>query len=241
MEQSQLGNQLDQSSLAHNRAVLRYGKANRDAYIQAANLMERSLAGPDRNELTRLRVAFAVLSANCPFQSSVDALAYVRQVGLANVEESSLARFQCVPVKARACREIASKPIQAFLRQVDETWQEYRERLARETLGLGRAKASFAACLIYPTRADLACVDTWICKVYLGRDSFKSLSRVDYERVEGEVRKIRDKIGFPSTFLAQWCIWNHARGDKPGQVTFDHSFLSLPGSHKGTESSIPPF
>jgi thermostable 8-oxoguanine DNA glycosylase len=236
--QTVLGSILDDSLRLHKRAILRYGKANRKAYVAAANALVESLGKPGSPEFesrAKLRIAFAILSANCPFDSSVAALGYASTVGLENVEEKILARFQCVPVKARALREVAAKPLGELLKARGEDWQAYRERLAKENLGLGRAKATFAACLLYPTKADIACVDTWICKVFLGFDAFKSLSRIQYLAVEEEIRKLAGKLRV-STFVAQWIAWDHARG---GTV---NAHAIFPGMHSHNESYQPaPF
>ena len=139
-----------------------------------------------------------------------------------------------VPFKARALRELASRPIRDLMRGRGERWDAYRERLMRTTPGLGRAKAAFAVSLLYPTTADVACLDTWMCKVYLGTDAFKSLGREQYEQVESEVRKVRNALTLPSTFLAQWMIWDHARGGKV------NTHAVFPGMHK-SEAEPPPF
>ena len=101
-------------------------------------------------------------------------------------------------------------------------------RLQKEVLGLGLAKASFAACLLYPLDADLACIDTWIQKVFLGNTGFKSLGLADYLLVESKIRTFANCFGV-STFLAQWLIWDHARGGSANS----HSIF--PGSHKTGE------
>jgi thermostable 8-oxoguanine DNA glycosylase len=236
--QNVLGSILDDSLRLHKRAILRYGKANRKAYVSAAKALVESLGKPGSPEFeqrAKLRVAFAILSANCPFDLSVAALGYASTVGLENVEEKILARFQCVPVKARALRLLAAKPLAEILKARGESWESYRERLAKENLGLGRAKATFAACLLYPRIADIACVDTWICKVFLGFDAFKSLSRGQYLAVESEIRKLAQALRV-STFVAQWIAWDHARGGKV------NSHAIFPGMHAHNDSYKPaPF
>jgi thermostable 8-oxoguanine DNA glycosylase len=90
--------------------------------------------------------------------------------------------------------------------------------------GLGLAKASFAACLLYPLEADLACIDTHIQKVYLGFDRFRSLNHATYCAVEEQIRELAQRVGI-STFLAQWLIWDFSRGTVSSHDIF-------PGGHK---------
>jgi len=97
-------------------------------------------------------------------------------------------------------------------------------RLQKTVLGLGLAKASFTACLLYPLTSDLGCVDTHICKVYLGVQTFKQLSVKNYLLVEAKIRAIALRAGI-NTFLAQWLIWDHTRG-----AMMDHDIF--PGNHK---------
>jgi thermostable 8-oxoguanine DNA glycosylase len=97
--------------------------------------------------------------------------------------------------------------------------------LKRRVKGLGLAKASFAACLLYPLDADLACVDTWIQKVFLGHTGFKSLSLGDYLLVESKIRTYANCFNV-STFVAQWLIWDHARGGAA------NAHAIFPGGHK---------
>lgn len=235
--QAVLGSILDDSLRLHKRAIVRYGKRNRTAYVSAARALVESLGKPSSAEFesrAKLRVAFAILSANCPFDRSVAALGYASTVGLENVEEKVLARFQCVPVKARALRLLAAKPLSELLKARGESWESYRERLAKENLGLGRAKATFAACLLYPTKADIACVDTWICKVFLGFDAFKALSQIQYLAVENEIRKLAKALRV-STFVAQWIAWDHARGGKVNA----HAIFPGMHSHNGSYEPVP--
>lgn len=232
--QGELGGLLQESARLHRKSILKYGRENKRAYVKAARALDSNLKGPERETRIRERIAFAILSANAPFDSTVEALSYAHKVGLGAVEEQTLAKFRMVPFKARAIRELASRPIRDLVRGRGERWDAYRERLMRTTPGLGRAKAAFAVSLLYPTTADVACLDTWMCKVYLGTDAFKSLRREQYEQVESEVRKVRNALALPSTFLAQWIIWDYARGEKV------NAHAVFPGMHK-SEAEPPPF
>jgi thermostable 8-oxoguanine DNA glycosylase len=172
------------------------------------------------------RIAFAILSANAPFEDSVKALnvavkLYEKKQAVKPVD---LVYYKMVPAKAKYLNRLARLSMQSLRRQHGEEWHEYRMRLKSKVLGLGLAKASFAACLLYPLEADLACVDTWIQKVFLGHSSFKSLGVGDYLLVEAKIRTYAVCFGV-STFIAQWLIWDHARGESNSHDIF-------PGSHK---------
>jgi len=225
-KQTQLSFQtvLDDSFKAHERKLLRYMSDNVEVYrVNAAFIT------PDTSnrEAVFTRLAFAILSANSPFEDSVKALNVVLD-SRGDVKPADLTPFKMVPAKCQYVNYIYHKIYTSgqgwYLRWNGETWDEYRERLI-QVKGLGRAKASFAACLLYPLDADLACVDTWIQKVFLGHTGFKSLSKGTYEQVESKIRVYARKFGI-STFLAQWLIWDHARG---GTVN-NHAIF--PGSHK---------
>jgi thermostable 8-oxoguanine DNA glycosylase len=175
------------------------------------------------------RVAFAILSANSPFDDSVKALNVCikkRAAGEA-VAPRDIVWYKQVPAKAKYINALNRMQLQT-LRKLPtmETWHEYRLRLQRMVKGLGLAKASFAAALLYPLEADLACVDTWIQKVFLGHTGFKNLGVADYLTVESKIRTYANCFGV-STFLAQWLIWDFARGGMPS----NHAIF--PGSHKG--------
>ena len=173
------------------------------------------------------RIAFAILSANAPFDDSVKALNVCikkRDAGEA-VKPRDIVWFKQVPAKAKYINALNRLQLSSLTKTTVETWHEYRLRLQRTVKGLGLAKASFAAALLYPLDADVACVDTWIQKVFLGNTGFKSLGLADYLTVEAKIRTFANCFGV-STFLAQWLIWDHARGGTPS------SHAIFPGSHK---------
>ena len=208
---------------SHEKLMLRYMAANVAIYRGFADIVKPSLSD---SEQVFTRVAFAILSANAPFEDSVSALhVVVKHKG--NTQGRALAPYRMVPAKATYCNrlwEICQVEHEALLKQESESWHEYRMRLKWLVGGLGMAKASFAACLLYPDEADLACVDTWVQKVFLGHSAFKQLSVVKYLEVEAWIRSYGVRFGV-STFIAQWLIWDHARGE-----TQAHGFF--PGSHK---------
>ena len=47
-----------------------------------------------------------------------------------------------------------------------EGWTEWRDRLAKKILGLGKAKTSFAIEMLFPLEAQVVCMDTHLFQVY---------------------------------------------------------------------------
>lgn len=188
---------------------------------------------------TRRRFAFAILSANAPWQSSVNALRFAERYAF-DIPPEAMEEFrdmQMVPAKAEYLRALPEgESIRTLLRDSAEPWEEYRERLVRTVRGLGRCKASFACLLLYPTESPLACLDTWMTRVYLGAARFVALSRKDYVAIERRVQRFGAKHGLNGA-LAQWVIWNAARGDDPTSVQASHDIF--PGRHK--DEDVVPF
>jgi len=201
----------------------RYCATNRQRYLGMATLIEPNLHDW-RHVWTR--AAFAILSANATFKVAVAALSYAtKRIGTADPE--ALSAFGMVPQKAKWLNNlpIGARALSTLLRaQSETTWYEYRLRLSRHIGGLGLAKASFCVALLYPTTADVACIDTHMQKVYLGYSAFKTISVKAYLAVEAKVRTLaqRHDVG---TFIAQWMIWDATRGKVE-----DHAIF--PGAHK---------
>jgi len=213
---------LDDAFAQYEKRIVAYMAAHKLEYEIYA--MTITPCNYDRREIY-YRVAFAILSANSPFEDSVKALnvaikAFASGTTLKPVD---LIYYKQVPAKARYLNRLAKMELSALLRG-NETWHDYRLRLKRQVKGLGLAKASFAACLLYPLTADVACVDTWIQKVFLGHTGFKTLGVRDYLHVESKIRTYGACFGI-STFLAQWLVWDFARGSANSHSIF-------PGSHK---------
>jgi len=215
---------LADSFRSHERRMVRYMTENREKYLASARFIDCNVKDQD---FVFSRIAFAVLSANTPFDSSVKALNYVLE-NRGAASRVDIQEFQCFPAKAdfvNALHDACVADHTRFLRKEIESWSTYRYRLQREVKGLGIAKASFAVSLLYPLTADLACIDTWMQKVFLGNTAFKTLGRAAYEIVEAKVRNYARRVGV-GTFIAQWMIWDHARGGMHNE----HAIF--PGSHK---------
>ena len=173
------------------------------------------------------RITFSILSANTPFETSVKGLNYSIACFNAGIDLQGEALSELgaiVPAKADYINALPRNTgIFQYLKR-REGWHVYRMRLKESIKGFGLTKASFAACLLYPTIADLACVDTWLQKVFLGRSGFKTLGQNDYITVENKIRALARSRGI-HTFLAQWLIWDYRRGEAT-----DHDIF--PGAHK---------
>lgn len=211
---------LNDAFAQYERQIVRFMAENKAVYEEFARAITPNLL---KDSDVYSRVAFAILSANSPFEDSVKALNVVMK-HWGRVKPQDIVWYKQVPAKAKYLNALAKIPRFELLRQVNESWHDYRVRLQKIVKGLGMAKASFAACLLYPLDADLACVDTWIQRVFLGHTGFRQLSVTDYLYVEAKIRTFAHCFGV-STFLAQWLIWDHARGSSNSHAIF-------PGSHK---------
>ena len=100
-----------------------------------------------------------------------------------------------------------------FLKQCDESWNEYRRRLVREVKGLGFIKISFFITLVYPA-ADLCCIDRWILRCLgLHANNMPRLSnQIFYQSLENIMRQ-ESKILGVDMFQYQWAIWDCIRFD----------------------------
>ena len=214
---------INEAFASYERSIVAYIAVNRDKYEVFARTIAPNL---ESDAEVYARIAFAILSANAPFEDSVKALnvAVKRFAHSKPVKTEDIIWFKMIPAKAKYLNRLARLDLQSLRKSCAESWHEYRMRLKARVLGLGLTKASFAACLLYPLEADLACVDTWIQKVFLGNSGFKSLGIGDYLLVESKIRTYANCFGV-STFVAQWLIWDHARGSANSHAIF-------PGSHK---------
>lgn len=231
MKQETFTTILNNSFKSHERRMLKYMVENREKYLGFARLIKPNL---DDIEQIYSRIAFAILSANARFDFAVKALNYAVE-NKGRCREVDMMTFTMFPQKAKYCNDawqtIKDQPFNTYLKiYSSESWSQYRYRLQSAFKGLGIVKASFAACLLYPLESDLAVIDTWIQKVFLGNSSFKEIGKAKYEIVEAQIRAYGRKVGV-NTFIAHWMIWNHVRDDKKGHA-MDHNVFPFPGSHK---------
>ena len=195
---------------------------------------------PDLSEPEHIwrRVAFAILSSRERFPSGCSAYQILKGFGsskLASLSPECLSaslkaagivyhrsKAQYLLEMTRAFLEHAGGP---WLKRDMETWPAYAERL-EAIPGLGITKARFLACLLYPMRADLACLDTWITKFFIRKGGI-ALSRTTYTRLERHLSHW-GRVAGVSTFSAQWMVWDCVRGSRQ-----DHSVLAEGGGIHG--------
>ena len=83
-------------------------------------------------------------------------------------------------------------------------WQQFRNRLVKEILGLGIAKVSFALEMIYPNRARVTCMDTHLFQAY-GLDQSKDARR--YLEIENYWLGMCRMWNVPS-YIARCILWD---------------------------------
>ena len=120
------------------------------------------------------------------------------RVGLHNNRTTYISKF---------AKQFFGKPIE-YLRQATETWQEWRNRLVKENLGIGIAKVSFALEMCHPTDCKVVCVDTHIFQMY-GYDQSKNSNK--YEEIESHWLSMCKKYDVPSA-IARAIYWDKKQG-----------------------------
>ncbi len=91
-----------------------------------------------------------------------------------------------------------------FDKGTNEPWQEFRNRIMNEIVGLGLAKSSFAVEMIYPNEAEIVCVDTHIFQAY-GLSQKKDLKR--YSDIEKHWVENSLKKGLPP-YISRCIYWD---------------------------------
>ena len=95
-----------------------------------------------------------------------------------------------------------------YKKSSNESWVEYRDRLKKDTLGLGPAKTSFAIEMCYPNRAKISCLDTHMFQAY-GLDQSKDLKR--YNELEERWIDMCNMWNIPS-YIARCIYWDQKQG-----------------------------
>jgi thermostable 8-oxoguanine DNA glycosylase len=86
----------------------------------------------------------------------------------------------------------------------NETWTTYRNRLVKDITGLGMAKVSFALEMIYPTQAEIVCLDTHLFKAYeLDQNKHKKI----YTQLEDHWVHNSKRKDLPS-YVARCIYWD---------------------------------
>jgi hypothetical protein len=95
-----------------------------------------------------------------------------------------------------------------YRKQGDESWVSYRERLKKDTLGLGAAKTSFALELCYPNTAKLTCLDTHMFQAY-GLDQTRDARQ--YNQLEQRWVDMCSMWAIPP-YIARCLYWDTKQG-----------------------------
>lgn len=105
------------------------------------------------------------------------------------------------------CSKFWSNP--TFYKKADnESWVEYRNRVEASILGLGMAKSSFSIEMMYPTEADITCLDTHLFQLY-GLDQSKNSKK--YEEIERHWVKMCFEYNV-SCYVARCIYWDRKQG-----------------------------
>jgi hypothetical protein len=89
-----------------------------------------------------------------------------------------------------------------YVKQEDETWVEFRDKLVDATLGLGMAKVSFSIEMVYSQTAEVTCMDTHLFQLF-GLDQTKDSKQ--YHAMEQHWIEMC-KMWNVSSYVAR-CIW----------------------------------
>ena len=101
-------------------------------------------------------------------------------------------------------------PSDYLARNSDEGWTEWRDRLAKKILGLGKAKTSFAIEMLFPLEAQVVCMDTHLFQVY-GLNQTKN-SKL-YNDIEADWLERSEKRGV-APYMARCLYWDKNQNRK---------------------------
>ena len=90
----------------------------------------------------------------------------------------------------------------------DGDWQDFRDRLVKNILGLGIAKVSFSLEMIYPNEAKTTCMDTHLFQAY-NLDQSKNATR--YREIEDYWLAMCAMWNVPS-YIARCTLWDRKQG-----------------------------
>lgn len=206
--------------LAKERALCKYLRAHGERFKTFALNIEPD---PTNEEQIRSRIVFAILTANSTFKQAVDALVYCKACDWAPDRER-ISAYGMVPAKADYINQLPYD-CRTLLKGVDETWNEWRERM-HQVRGLGLCKASFACALLTPSTCPFAVIDTHIQQLYLGHDSFKKLGKGTYGVIERSIQRRGRRFGL-NGFVSHWATWAYQ-----SNILHNHDvFGAMPGQH----------
>lgn len=171
------------------------------------------------------RIVFAILSVHSPINATFEAY---RAVRLAHALGGWPGRAKLARIigQVRASGAVLYHAQKArYILAFDAAWTAdstpftqngdgdtgWRDRLRRNVLGLGWAKASFAVALSKPSTSDVCCIDSHMHQLLTGRVPRNQLGKRVYLALEARVRDLADEYGV-SAFTMQWLLWDAKRG-----------------------------
>jgi len=97
----------------------------------------------------------------------------------------------------------------SFYKKADgESWTEYRNRIEDTILGLGMAKSSFSIEMLYPSEAEITCLDTHLFQLY-GLDQTKHRNK--YQEIEHHWVRMCFEYNV-SCYVARCIYWDRKQG-----------------------------
>ena len=208
-------------------------KATRQGYVtQNMGMYWDFLTEIDNGPFSDIeKMAFAAISANTAMDGAIDGfIATLNKVGVTEIAEALLFWGVNAPYKKAAYVAGIREVPDYMMPNPDMDMVQQRELYVPEIAGLGYAKYSFAACLIWPFESTIVCIDTHMYQTLTGRiphkgvygRSKKALS--DYVELEDILRQEAAEIQAPM-FLYQWAVWDLQRKISQGSPVELHDFL----------------
>ena len=101
-------------------------------------------------------------------------------------------------------------PSDYLARNSNEGWTEWRDRLAKKILGLGKANTSFAIEMLFPLEAQVVCMDTHLFQVYgLNQTKHSKL----YNEIEADWLDRSEQRGI-APYMARCLYWDKNQNRK---------------------------
>ena len=171
------------------------------------------------------RLEFAVVSAHTPMVNAVAGWTAARECRSMEDVAEALYHWGVIAPYNKA----------AYIDQLREeqpvpVWPYRVYRRETKLPGLGFCKLSFGCCLVSPLDSDVACLDTHILQVYLGRRPAQAeVKRIyrklgEYEAIEARLAAEAEEVGLP-VFPYQWAVWDWKRAKYDHLPVSNHSFL----------------
>lgn len=111
---------------------------------------------------------------------------------------------------AKFSSDFWSNPSKYCTKNKSESWTAWRDRIEKTILGLGKAKTSFAIEMLYPTEAEVVCMDTHLFQIY-GLNQNKDFKH--YSTIEKDWINRSKKVGV-SPYIARCLFWDKNQNKK---------------------------